>query len=127
MNFEIGVVKVFFQLSAQVDRSVFQLWYFDSRMVLVLPRNTKILNDVIGLSSEYSINFHSTLSIRFRHLKEVTCGVASESAQVRHEKRGIPKMLINPWLRTWNRLSRSKTRSRKTVMVISFSGSFSIT
>jgi hypothetical protein len=36
-------------------------------------------------------------------------------------------MLISPWLRTWKRASRSSTSSRKTVMVISFSGSESST
>lgn len=32
-------------------------------------------------------------------------------------------MLIMAWFKTWNSDSRSKTKSRKTVMVISFSGS----
>lgn len=36
-------------------------------------------------------------------------------------------MLIKPWLRTWNRDRRSKTSSRKTVIVISVSPSVSRT
>ena len=38
-----------------------------------------------------------------------------------------PRMLIMAWFSTWNSARRSRTRSLNTVIVISFSGSLSMT
>lgn len=63
MDFEIGVMEVFFQLAAEVNRSVLELGNLDSGVVFVLSRYAEVLNNIIGLLSELSINGHSTLGI----------------------------------------------------------------
>src|SRR5690242_10173885 len=96
-------------------------------VVLVLPGDTQILHNVVRLSCKRSVDVHSLLGVRLRQFEEVTCDTSQLEVMTCCFAKVLPRMLIRAWLSAWKRARRSRTRSRKTVIVISFSGSFSIT
>lgn len=49
-----------------------QLWNFDPSVVFVLAGHAQILNHIVGLLGEVSVDIHSSLGVGLGHFKEVT-------------------------------------------------------
>lgn len=73
MYLKVRVTQVVLQLPSKIYRSMFQLGNLDPSVMLVLARDTEVLDHHIRLLSERTVDLESSFCVDLGHFEKVAC------------------------------------------------------